>query len=333
MKWLYKVTNNVSGKLYIGVSIDPERRWNQHRTLNTRASALKDAIKKYGSDCFSFDLMCCGEDSYIDDLEVKAIQLYNTQVPNGYNITLGGDGGNLTYWDDSWNILLGTVPDRELALRLDVSQNVVCARRRGLKIKSFAEVNRINWEDYDHLLGLAHDHDVADKIGVSSSSVGNRRRELGITKYIVCKDYQITDEVVKSMGLLPDRIVSEKFNIPKYVIKEYRKENKIVGAKQGSWVSKREWSEYEISKVTDTSLTTDNLAKLLKLSRTTVQNKRKELGIKFDRTFKKNKYPLTETLIMELLDESLDYKYFKKKYGMSSCTLTRKRRELEILHV
>lgn len=331
MKWLYKVTNNISGKLYIGVSIDPERRWNQHRTLNTRASALKDAIKKYGSDNFSFTLLCCGGDTYIDDLEVKAIQLYNTQVPNGYNITLGGDGANLTYWDDDWNSLLGTMTDKALAKKLDISDGVVSSRRNGLGIPSFAEANKIDWEKYDDLLGTSHDHVIAERIGVSSSSVGNRRRELDIPKYTICKDYNITEDIKSSMGVLSDRAVSEKFNIPFYVVREYRLENGIKGAKQGSWVTEREWTDYELSKVKDTSITTEDLTHILGISRNTVQSKRKSLGIKFDRKFKTPKYPLTEELIAELEDTSLTYKYFKTKYGMSSCTLTRKRKNLEEL--
>ena len=258
---------------------------------------------------------------------MKAIQLYNTQVPNGYNITLGGDGACLISWNDDWNKLLGSDTDRAIAKQLGVTYHVVASRRKGMNIPSYAEVNQICWENIDPLLGTKPDYLVAKEFNISKSSVSKRRGDLSIPVY---KDPSLTvsQEVVALLGTKSDPWLAREFNLPLYLIKNKRNELGVTSATNSSWVSPREWSDWEIAQIKDTSLTTKHLAKNLKLSRTTIQNKRKGLGVKYNRFNKREKYPLTDELKEELLDTSKTYKYFKQKYGMSSCTLSRKRKQL-----
>ena len=96
--YLYKITNTVNGKMYIGVTKDPKhRKWQHfnHRHPDTM-SVVKYAIDKHGSENFTFEVICIGTKDYILDLEPKAISLYNTLSPNGYNISKGGEGGGLS---------------------------------------------------------------------------------------------------------------------------------------------------------------------------------------------------------------------------------------------
>lgn len=53
---VYLVTNKINGKIYIGQSVDIERRWNQHR-YGKGNIILANAIKKYGIDNFSFEIL------------------------------------------------------------------------------------------------------------------------------------------------------------------------------------------------------------------------------------------------------------------------------------
>lgn len=92
---LYKITNSVNDKIYVGVTSRPEDRKKVHfynRSQKAR-SLIKNAIDKYGVDNFSFEIICTGHRDYIYDLEVRAIESYNTISPNGYNIKPGGEGG------------------------------------------------------------------------------------------------------------------------------------------------------------------------------------------------------------------------------------------------
>lgn len=90
--FLYKITNLVNGKLYIGITNRPETRRREHlygkRTGSV--SLIKQAVLKYGPDNFKFEVICEGSREYIVDLEMKAIALYDT-INAGYNIRAGGE--------------------------------------------------------------------------------------------------------------------------------------------------------------------------------------------------------------------------------------------------
>ncbi len=282
MKWLYKITNTLNNKMYIGVTIDPERRWSQHRRMNTNCSVLKSAINKYGADNFTFDLLVCGEDKYIDELEVKAIEKFNTVTPDGYNITLGGDGATKVKWEDEWNKLLGNYPDRVVAEKTSTSIDIVSSRRKGAGIPSYVKTNKFDWTDHDSLLGTMSDKELSNVINISTSSISDRRKLLKIPKFKP-PEYNLPKELVNLLGKESDSSLSEKFNVPLTRVTSKRRNLGIPAVKHGSWVSKREWTEDELYFIKDTSLTTKQVSSLLSLSKTTVQSKRKELGIKYNR--------------------------------------------------
>jgi group I intron endonuclease len=98
---LYRARNLVNGKEYYGIAVDPKRRWSRHKTVAKKAHpneffAFARAINKYGADAFSFDVVLeeHGPDAVAKckDAEMLVIAMANAQVPNGYNITAGGDG-------------------------------------------------------------------------------------------------------------------------------------------------------------------------------------------------------------------------------------------------
>ena len=91
MGFLYKITSP-SGKSYIGITTGSvERRW-QHHQSHTVCAALAAAIAKYGAKNMSVATMAEVEDDMLPELERKAIVAFGTKVPNGYNLTDGGDG-------------------------------------------------------------------------------------------------------------------------------------------------------------------------------------------------------------------------------------------------
>lgn len=53
---VYQIKNKINGKIYIGQSIDIERRWEQHR-YGKGSLILKNAIKKYGLGKFEFSIL------------------------------------------------------------------------------------------------------------------------------------------------------------------------------------------------------------------------------------------------------------------------------------
>ena len=98
MGYVYKITNIITKKCYIGETIksNPILRWNEHKQKIEKGigcPALQDAVKKYGIENFRFDVLiiCFDEDRY--KFEMEYIKKYNSIAPNGYNLTKGGEGG------------------------------------------------------------------------------------------------------------------------------------------------------------------------------------------------------------------------------------------------
>ena len=93
---IYKITNKINNKIYVGQSIDIIERWKQHGykafNSNERAynSAIHLAFRKYGIENFSLEVL---EECKIDELDKKErewIEKLNSLAPNGYNMLPGG---------------------------------------------------------------------------------------------------------------------------------------------------------------------------------------------------------------------------------------------------
>lgn len=96
---IYKITNLINGKCYIGQSVHIERRWQEHLQPSAD-SVIAMAIKKYGKDNFSFEVLeeVELEDIIVlDELEEMYIALNNSIVPNGYNIMERSEGQYTTF--------------------------------------------------------------------------------------------------------------------------------------------------------------------------------------------------------------------------------------------
>lgn len=93
---IYKATNKVSGKSYIGQTIKTlKQRKREH--LNEARRGDKDfyfyrAIRKYGTENFVWLKLCeCKSKNELDRMEKYYIVYYDS-FENGYNLTLGGEG-------------------------------------------------------------------------------------------------------------------------------------------------------------------------------------------------------------------------------------------------
>jgi len=98
MGFIYKITNKITGKCYIGETTadDPQKRWSAHiHTMksNKGCPALKDAMKKHGVENFKFEVIIICFDEDVNRYEQEYIKKYNSMTPNGYNILAGGQCG------------------------------------------------------------------------------------------------------------------------------------------------------------------------------------------------------------------------------------------------
>ena len=93
---IYKITNTINGKVYVGQTINDayKTRIRDHLNGTQHGSRLvKHAIEKYGQDVFTVEILHDGIiPEFLNTLEIEAIAKFNTVAPNGYNLDTGGNG-------------------------------------------------------------------------------------------------------------------------------------------------------------------------------------------------------------------------------------------------
>ena len=55
--YLYRITNIINNKKYIGITNNYKKRWSNHRCGNSKNMVIAKAIKKYGKENFFFEII------------------------------------------------------------------------------------------------------------------------------------------------------------------------------------------------------------------------------------------------------------------------------------
>ena len=88
---IYKITNKINGKIYIGQSNNIERRFKEHKRLGEKSRIPVDlAISKEGKENFSFEVLEECQIEQLNEKETYWIQYFNS-IEYGYNCSIGGD--------------------------------------------------------------------------------------------------------------------------------------------------------------------------------------------------------------------------------------------------
>ena len=95
-KDIYIIKNSVNDKVYIGQAKSAAERWLSHiynatyeTKTNKNIQVIHKAMAKYGYDKFHYEILEYQIENY-DEREQYWIDYYNSRVPNGYNVALGG---------------------------------------------------------------------------------------------------------------------------------------------------------------------------------------------------------------------------------------------------
>ena len=96
MPYIYKITNQVNNKVYIGKTLETiEKRWKQHirdsKKERCEKRPLYSAFNKYGVENFVIEKIEECSMQILNEREKYWIEYYRS-FKNGYNATLGGDG-------------------------------------------------------------------------------------------------------------------------------------------------------------------------------------------------------------------------------------------------
>lgn len=93
---IYRFLNKINNKSYIGQSVNIEQRYKDHvsRAFNSKSdeynSLIHKAIRKYGLNNFSFEILEECKKEELNEKEKFWIKQYNS-FDNGYNLTTGGN--------------------------------------------------------------------------------------------------------------------------------------------------------------------------------------------------------------------------------------------------
>lgn len=194
MAYIYKIVNDVNGKVYIGQTVNIEKRWYKHCYLASSGldRHLYNAMRKYGIDSFHIEVIEeCSEDK-LNERERYWIHQYNSTNKNhGYNKSFGGEGGNtwlLNDHKDKTSALLssklkGKVHSKE-------SYKAAAEKRRGTHLsdeqkhkisetlKEGYQTGRINIVVPPHYDMTGYHHTNESKLKMSSSRKGKTYDEI-----------------------------------------------------------------------------------------------------------------------------------------------------------
>ena len=134
---IYKITNHVNGKIYIGRSIDIDFRWKQH-LREKKSRAIDNAIRKYGKENFTIEVLEECSIAELNEREIYWIAYYDTYLGDCYNCTPGGDGvrGEVTISAEMLNQIIDTLrnttlPIRKIAEQFNIASHTVSAINAG----------------------------------------------------------------------------------------------------------------------------------------------------------------------------------------------------------
>lgn len=217
---IYKIKNQVNGKIYIGQSINIEQRWYNHRNeLNGDRHCnghLQAAWNKYGEENFIFEIIeeCILKD--IDNKEKYWIDFYNSTNPNlGYNLTCGGQGMHGYKWTEEQRNHQSKIFNPEPILQLDLKGNIIerwrsasfAARETGFPISGIMNCLKEEGDQYQthNFIWIYENKYFSKDFNINeyiSTYIKERQRVFQYDLYgTLTKIWESTSEIIKEYGL------------------------------------------------------------------------------------------------------------------------------------
>lgn len=142
---IYKITNLINGKIYIGQTVvsEPQRWqahiWNAYNNPTNDCIYLCNAIKKYGRKNFKREIL--EEIDNLDELNDKKIyyiQKYNSTNPEiGYNICIGGGGHAKYSSEEILELYKNTHSIAQVSKLLGATRGTISKRLHGMGIEAY----------------------------------------------------------------------------------------------------------------------------------------------------------------------------------------------------
>jgi group I intron endonuclease len=230
---IYKTTNLINGKSYIGQS-----KYDRNEKYLGSGPLLKKAIIKYGKKNFIKGIVeYCLSKEELDEKETFYIKLYNTLVPNGYNISIGG---NRDFHNDKTsqrisNKLKGRVLSTETKNKIgDSTRGKTYYERYGLE-KS-VELKKIRKMFLFVNNPMKNGHTEESKQKISLSLIGHKQTEFQKKRVSECNSHPKTESHKSNLSKIKSKSLGN-YNFIKEKMDEgmsLTKVSKILGVSIGS---------------------------------------------------------------------------------------------------
>lgn len=197
---IYKIENLTNGKIYIGQSIEIEKRWQKHLTAQDDFYIHK-ALRKYGKTNFSFQILEECNQEELDNKEKYWIDYYNSLTPNGYNMIPGGSNGmglakgyEIEQYDFKGNLIATYPSAHQASLITNIDHWSICACCRGL----YQRAGNFIWkyvndpkeikpkDQRTNFQVIQLDKDTNEQIA-EFNSISEAMQKTGIAKATICK--------------------------------------------------------------------------------------------------------------------------------------------------
>ena len=169
---IYKITCIINDKSYIGKTTKGmSKRYTTHINNANRGvkGALYNAIRKYGTESFIIECVeICNCPSLLNSREIELIKIHDT-YNNGYNMTLGGDGGVYKHDEETIELIREKSIGRKHS---EESKQKMSDKKKGVK---FTDNHKKKLsENHRGMSGKSHSSATKKKIGDA-----NRKRLTG----------------------------------------------------------------------------------------------------------------------------------------------------------
>jgi hypothetical protein len=101
MHYIYTIKNKINNKIYIGQTIDLQKRWYKHQSVSRDQNynyPLYNSMRKYGIENFEIEIIDQCDDIFecnnLEELWIERRQSRNKDI--GYNISKGGDNKEIS---------------------------------------------------------------------------------------------------------------------------------------------------------------------------------------------------------------------------------------------
>jgi group I intron endonuclease len=224
MGYIYKITNTVNNKVYIGQTRqhDPNVRWKGHIAsikYNNGCPLLTAAFKKYGVDKFKFEVIIICFDEDVSKFEKEYVRKYNTLAPNGYNAVDGGEVGGMfkgKHHSEESKKIIGEKSremNKDMEFRKRNGEKISASLKTSEKWKKAIEEGRVGTVNMKTRLNVKMTEEIKGKI---SNSLKKYYAKNGTNSHKKNKNKNLSEIMTKAVG----RPVKQ-YDIEGNFIKEY----------------------------------------------------------------------------------------------------------------